>query len=159
MVNVIVATDSNRGIGKDGKLPWYSKKDLSLFKQRTMGGTVIMGRKTWQSLPVTYLPGRKNVILTKQTFYKTPTSSLVFYNTLSEAVEDHRQSTIWIIGGSQIYEETFKNEIAQGIYLTEFDDVYNCDTFLPKIPDKYKISYISDYGDFRIKRYILSSQY
>ena len=64
-IHLIWAQDGNGGIGKNGKLPWHVSEDLKNFKKITLNSTVIMGRKTWESLPVKPLPNRENIVLSK----------------------------------------------------------------------------------------------
>lgn len=106
MLELIVAVSLNGAIGKDGKLPWYIPDELRLFKQITMGKTVIMGRKTWDSLPVKPLPGRKCVVLSR-THVDTDIpvyENTVFVDSIEGALAQIRPGENGIIiGGEQIY--------------------------------------------------------
>src|SRR5687767_7423224 len=103
-INLIYARAANGVIGKDGTMPWHLPEDLAHFKQLTHGCPVIMGRKTWDSLPPRFrpLPGRTNIVITRQDGWQaegaTPAASLDHALDLAGAVPD-----IWVIGGAQIY--------------------------------------------------------
>lgn len=99
----IFAISKNGVMGCDGDLPWNYPEDLQRFKDRTMGHPIVMGRKTWESLPVQPLPGRKNIVLTKNSEYTD--DRCVVYNDLKPVIYDHPNDTIYVIGGSQIFQE------------------------------------------------------
>ncbi len=119
MLRMIVAHDLNRAIGKDGDLPWKQKSDLAHFKRMTMGSNLIMGRKTWDSLPGK-LPGREHFVLSRGEVAGVEVISF------EQAIEMEG----WIIGGGQIYELflPFVSEIHVTIIQTEIE---NADTFFP----------------------------
>lgn len=151
--NIIVAMDADRGIGKDGKLPWYLPADLKHFKKITMKTTsshkknvVVMGRKTWESLPQSFrpLPGRVNLILTRNDKLKLP-EGVLRANSLEAAfclVESTRLRNqidqIFVIGGQQIFEMALESLQCQKIYATHVDHVFECDTFFPPFKDRFK---------------------
>jgi dihydrofolate reductase len=99
-VGLIWAQSAGGVIGRAGGIPWRLPEDQARFKQLTMGHTVVMGRLTWESLPTTVrpLPGRRNVVLTRQTDYVADGAEVV--STLEEALTDEET---WVIGGEQIY--------------------------------------------------------
>ncbi len=99
-VGLIWAQSSSGVIGRDGGIPWRLPEDQARFKELTMGRTVVMGRLTWESLPakVRPLPGRKNVVLTRQADYMAEGAHVV--PTLQDALTD---DLTWVIGGEQIY--------------------------------------------------------
>lgn len=98
-VGLIWAQSTSGVIGRDGGIPWRLSEDQARFKELTVGHTVVMGRLTWESLPakVRPLPGRRNVVLTRQADYMADGAEVV--TTLDEAVMDET----WVIGGEQIY--------------------------------------------------------
>ncbi|BBY60157.1 dihydrofolate reductase [Mycolicibacterium sarraceniae] len=98
-VGLIWAQSTSGVIGRDGGIPWHLPEDLARFKDVTMGHTVVMGRRTWESLPakVRPLPGRRNVVLTRQADYMAPGATVVGW---LEEVDDPEA---WVIGGSEIY--------------------------------------------------------
>lgn len=99
-VGLIWAQSTSGVIGRDGGIPWRLPEDQARFKELTMGHTVVMGRLTWESLPakVRPLPGRRNVVLTRQTDYMANGAQVV--TTLQDAMTDDET---WVIGGEQIY--------------------------------------------------------
>ena len=104
-IHLIWAQDKNGGIGKDGQLPWHISEDLKNFKSLTLNSTIIMGRKTWDSLPIKPLPKRKNIILSR-----TKESSRTIYKTFEECMNKIKKQNldkIFVIGGRSIYQLFF----------------------------------------------------
>jgi Dihydrofolate reductase len=125
-------------IGKDGALPWRLKSDLALFKQATLGKPVIMGRKTWESLPRKPLPGRTNIVLTRDQSYEA-TGALVV-DDFSEAVQIAREQAaddgvgeVCVIGGASLFELALAR--ASRLYLSEVDAEVEGDVTLPPIDE------------------------
>jgi dihydrofolate reductase len=114
-VGLIWAQSTSGVIGRDGSIPWRLPEDQARFKELTMGHTVVMGRLTWESLPakVRPLPGRRNVVLTRQADYMADGADVV--TTLEDAVTDET----WVIGGEQIY--TLALPIATRCEVTEVE--------------------------------------
>ena len=119
---LVVARARNGVIGRDGTLPWRIKSDMAWFKANTLGKPVIMGRKTWESLPRRPLPGRTNIVLSRDQSFET-LGALVCEN-FSEAVqiareqaEDDGASEVCIIGGFALFEAALPR--AKRLYLTE----------------------------------------
>lgn len=104
-VTLIWAEAADRIIGADGTLPWHLPEDLRQFKERTMGSTVVMGRVTWESLPPKFrpLPGRRNVVVTRQAAYEAPGAEVV--SSLEEALKSAGDDDVWVAGGASIYEQ------------------------------------------------------
>ena len=104
MLYIVAAVSDNNVIGVDGKLPWKLKKDLAWFRMNTFGGAVIMGRKTWESLPKAPLPQRLNIVLTRGSC-PDDQKNVVWRNTLKEAIvtATKRAPRVYIIGGSDIF--------------------------------------------------------
>lgn len=129
---LIVARAKNGVIGKDGALPWHLSDDLRRFKRMTVGKPVIMGRKTFESIGKP-LPGRQNIVLTRDPHWQFPGVSVV--PNLAEAVAAAgldpraRADGIMVIGGAQIYAEALPS--ATRIELTEIDAAPDGDTVLP----------------------------
>ena len=100
-VGLIWAQSASGVIGRDGGIPWRLPEDQAHFKELTLGHTVVMGRRTWESLPASVrpLPGRRNVVLTRDAGYSAAGADVV--GTIDAAVDD---SETWVIGGEQIYE-------------------------------------------------------
>ena len=129
-----VARARNGVIGKDGKLPWRLKSDLALFKQVTMFKPVIMGRKTWDSLPFKPLPGRLNVVLSKDGSFEP--NDAVVCESFGEALEIAREQAaedgaeeVCVIGGAALYALALPR--AHRIYLTEVDAEPEGDVTMP----------------------------
>ena len=105
-IHFIWAQDVNGGIGKNGKLPWHISEDLKNFKSLTYNSTVIMGRKTWDSLPIKPLPNRQNIVLsTKQQNSVTTYSS---FERCYEELNKQQLEKVFIIGGRSIYKLFYK---------------------------------------------------
>jgi len=98
-VGLIWAQSTSGVIGRDGAIPWHLPEDLARFKTLTMGYTVVMGRRTWDSLPARFrpLPGRRNVVLTRNSGFDAPGAEVV--GSIDDAIDDQT----WVIGGSEIY--------------------------------------------------------
>ncbi len=128
-ISIIVAVARNHAIGRNGDLLFHIREDLRHFKAVTMGRPVIMGRKTFESLPGGPLPGRDNLVITRNRDYSRP--GIRVFHSLADALAsltDDAQP--FIIGGGQIYAEALP--MADRLYLTEIDaDVPDADTFFP----------------------------
>lgn len=129
---MIAAMGSNRVIGKDNDIPWHLPDDFKYFKDTTKGHHVIMGRKNWESLPHSFqpLPGRTNVIITRQDQYNAKGEQVV--KSLEEAIEIARQngeSEAFIIGGGEIYRMGLA--LADRIYLTEINESFDGQVTFP----------------------------
>ena len=103
-LHLIVAHARNKTIGQNGTMPWYLPEDLKHFKRTTIGKPVIMGRKTWQSLPKA-LPGRTNIVITRQADFSAEGATVV--HTIDEAIELVKAEPVaFIIGGAELYRQT-----------------------------------------------------
>ena len=142
MYNIIVAFDINRGIGINNRLPWHIPDDLKQFQKLTRGNgknAVIMGKNTWNSLPVKMLAGRDNLILSLELVIEENTP----FNTLQKLTDFCKKNSyenVWIIGGSQIYNLFLDNKRVDKIYATIINRQYKCDTFFPEILNVKMIS-------------------
>ena len=103
-VTLIWAEAADRIIGSNGTIPWRLPEEQQHFKRLTMGGTVVMGRGTWESLPksVRPLPGRRNIVVTRQSSYDAPGAEVV--SSIEEALKIAADDDVWIAGGASIYE-------------------------------------------------------
>lgn len=142
--SLIVAFDKSYGIGLNNTIPWKLPNDLFNFKKLTTNNIIIMGRKTWDSLPVKPLPNRINIIVSSKSSYSFNESNIHYVNSFEQALNiTTRYNTnkeIFVIGGSKIYEEALKNENCQTLYLSILDQDYKCDTFFPfQYLNNYKI--------------------
>lgn len=128
MVNIICALDEKSGIGKNNKLPWHLSEDLKRFKQITSGHTVIMGRKTFESIGKP-LPNRFNIVISSRLQnLDGEIKDLIFVSSLDEALEKAK-GEVFIIGGGQVYADAITK--ADKLYLTKVSGDFNCDTFFP----------------------------
>ncbi len=129
-IALVVAVARNGVIGRDGGLPWHLSSDLKKFKEITMGKPVIMGRKTWESLPKRPLPGRRNIVITRQKGFVADGAMVVASpeEALAAAVGAEE---IAVIGGGEIYDMFMV--LADRIYLTEVALDVEGDTLFPAI--------------------------
>ncbi len=135
-INLIWAQAHHRVIGKDGTMPWHLPEDLAHFKRTTLGCPVIMGRKTWDSLPARFrpLPGRTNLVLTRQTDWHQP--GVLQSSDLQDALSllsqmNPQPAAVWVIGGAQIYAQALP--LAHKVVVTEIDAEFAGDAFAPKL--------------------------
>ena len=133
MLSIIVAIAQNNAIGKDNDLIWYISNDLKRFKKLTTGHTILMGRKTYESLPNGALPKRENVVLTHDKTLQLPKCTMLY--SLDEAIEKYANSEeeIFVIGGGSIYEKLLP--FAKKLYLTKVHESFDADVFFPEIND------------------------
>ena len=135
-INLIFARAANGVIGKNGAIPWHLPEDLAHFKRLTLGLPVIMGRKTWDSLPPRFrpLPGRTNLVITRQSGWSgagaLPASSLADALTLCGQAED-----VWVIGGAQIYAQA--EPLAHRIEVTEIAENLEGDASAPLLGPRW----------------------
>ena len=128
---IIVAMARNRVIDKDGKMPWHIPEELRLFKKTTMGYPMIMGRKTFESLPG-LLPGRRHIVLSRNKHYNPIGGE--YAPTLADALQLCGQvEKVFLIGGAQIFEQGFS--IATSILLTLLEREVEGDVTLPNFSD------------------------
>jgi dihydrofolate reductase len=130
MINAILACDQDWGIGKAGTLPWpHNSADLKWFKETTVNCTVVMGRKTWESLPIKPLPNRENVVISRgSTIAGDGIVTIAELNSLFKICRDSGKKA-WIIGGAQLVNQLLP--YIDSIHLSRIEGVYDCDTFLP----------------------------
>ena len=137
-IHLIWAQDKNGGIGKDGKLPWHITEDLKNFKSLTLHSTIIMGRKTWESLPIKPLPNRKNIVLSK-----TKKVGSMTYKTFQECLDGIKQQNldkVFIIGGRSIYKLFFK--YADFLHITNIKLIEkNINEFFPISMDNIQLKF------------------
>jgi len=129
MFSVILAVDSKGGIGKNGLIPWFNREDLKWFKKKTLHHVVIMGRRTWESLPVHPLPDRINIVLSR-TMTEAP-GAFVFIcmnACMNFLKENHDQRTWFIIGGSHLYNQVITmNQLVDTFYVSKVHHDFECD--------------------------------
>jgi len=162
-VIAIVAHDEKMGIGKDGKLPWYEPDDLKRFAKLTKGHAVLMGRKTWESLPKKPLPSRTNIVCSRYAEFLELPKNVLKYEDAKEAIDDIKKNPIsdilWIIGGAEIYKTTL--EFCDELYVTKIPRVHDCDVFFPDYAKDFTLIYeeMCIYKIYKRKNFIYSSNY
>lgn len=131
-LGLIYARARNGVIGKDGALPWHLPEDMAHFKRLTMGCPVIMGRRTWDSIPARFrpLPGRTNIVVTRQAYWNAP--GALRAASLDEAIAlCAAQPRAWVIGGAQLYAQALA--LADTVEVTEIDTDFKGDAFAPEL--------------------------
>ncbi|WP_234196575.1 MULTISPECIES: dihydrofolate reductase [Pseudacidovorax] len=129
-LNLIYARAANGVIGKDNALPWHLPEDMAHFRTQTRGCPVIMGRRTWDSLPPRFrpLPGRTNIVVTRQADWQAEGAMRV--GSLAEAIAAAGDAQdVWVIGGAQLYAEAAP--LARRAVVTEIDRDFEGDAFAP----------------------------
>ena len=126
MISIVVAASENQVIGKDNRLLWRLSNDMKFFKNLTMGGVLVMGRKTFESIGKA-LPGRTNIVITRQKDWKA--DQVMVAENIEDAIKLGAETSdnIFIIGGGEIYRQTLNK--ADRIYLTRVHTVLEGDTF------------------------------
>jgi dihydrofolate reductase len=136
--SLIVAMDSNRGIGKDNDLMWHLPAEMRFFTTTTKDQIVVMGRKNYDSIPEKYrpLPNRENVILSRNSEFDAGDCKV--FTSLNECVEHFSSETerkLFVIGGGQIYREALTNEDLNEMFITYIDHAFEPDTFFSKFDE------------------------
>ncbi len=130
-LSIIVAVAGGNAIGRKGDLLFHISEDLRQFKAVTMGHPIIMGRRTFESFPNGALPGRRNIVITRQSDYSVPGAEVV--HSLQEAIDAAADAEeAFVIGGGEVYRQALP--LCGRLYLTEIDaEVPDADTFFPEI--------------------------
>ena len=144
-INLIWAQAHQRVIGKEGKMPWHLPEDLAHFKRTTLGAPVIMGRKTWDSLPPKFrpLPGRMNLVISSDATTRENLSQIgaLPAKNLLDALsicEQAQHLEAWVIGGAQIYAQALP--LAHKLVVTEIDAEYAGDAFAPLLDTSWVVA-------------------
>ncbi|MBR3150323.1 MAG: dihydrofolate reductase [Eubacterium sp.] len=154
-IAIIAAVGRNNELGKNGDLIWHFKEDMQFFKKTTTGSTVIMGRKTFESLPKA-LPNRRNIVISGNKDYVAQGAEVV--DSVQKALELTKTENAFIIGGASIYKAFLP--YADTVYLTEIDaECKSADTYFPKFDkSEYNREILSKSGengiDFSFVKYI-----
>ena len=152
-VSAIVAFDEARVMGNGNAMPWHILEDFRHFKKTTMGWPVVMGRKTWDSLPRKPLPGRVNIVLTKST---EPIEGAVVCNSLREAIEKTEGFTeMFIIGGRTIYQHALDEKLIDRLIVSHVKGTHPGDVYFPDIPEYLAVTDAEypKYELFEVKEY------
>lgn len=141
-ISIIAAVGKNFELGKNNDLIWHFKEDMRFFKQTTTGHTVVMGRKTFESLPKA-LPNRRNIVITSDENYNADGAEVI--TDINDVYRFAENEEIFIIGGGKIYDEFISD--ADKIYLTEIDaEDKNADVYFPHFDKSlYKRNVIATY--------------
>jgi dihydrofolate reductase len=129
-ISLIAAVARNGALGRDNALLWHDPRDLARFRRLTMGAPVLMGRRTWESLPARFrpLPGRRNIVLSRQPGLRLPGAEV--HASLAAALGALAGTPrVWVIGGAQLYAQALP--LADELALTEVDADLDGDTFFP----------------------------
>ncbi len=145
-IKAIVAMDENRVIGRSGSLPWRLPEDMRRFSALTRGHAVLMGRKTFDSLPPKFkpLPDRRNVVVTKQPDRLAAVQGIEVWGSIRECIESYCSGEralptdqLWVIGGQQIYEQTLP--FWEEVYLTMVQAKHSGDAFFPPFEGNFDL--------------------
>jgi dihydrofolate reductase len=149
---VVAAMAQNRVIGKDNKLPWHIPEELAIFKKLTMACPIIMGRKTFESLP-SLLPGRYHIVLSSDVEYEPKGAVHAF--SIKDALElCQGEKKVFIIGGSRVFKDSY--DIATKIHLTLISREVEGDVYLPPIPmQNFRLQDVQEFVDTSEKFKIL----
>ncbi|EIT87170.1 dihydrofolate reductase [Fictibacillus macauensis ZFHKF-1] len=133
MITFVVAMDQEGLIGVDNELPWHLPADLQHFKKVTMGKPIVMGRKTYESIGRP-LPGRENIVMTRQPSYHIPGCTIV--HTLKEVLE--RDEEVCVIGGAHLFQQFMP--YVDEMYITEIEETFEGDTYFPEFaPSQWEL--------------------
>ncbi|MGE9291681.1 MAG: dihydrofolate reductase [Puniceicoccales bacterium] len=146
----VAAMAENRVIGRDGQLPWHLPGDLKFFKQLTIGGTVLMGRKTFESIGRP-LPKRRNLVLSRSGIQVPGVE--VFASVEEMLPSLPAGESVFVIGGAEIYRQTL--DLWTEVYLTRVKQVVEGDTFFPPFEDRFvKAGTVHDEKDFAVDHFL-----
>lgn len=139
ILSLIAAVDRRSGIGRDNRLLWHLPADLKYFRRITSGHTVIMGRKTFESIGKA-LPKRRNIVLTRQEDFEAPGCEVM--DDLFAAIKScEKEGEVFVIGGAEIYRQAI--QVADKIYLTRVDTEADADTYFPEFKlSAWKLIYL-----------------
>lgn len=140
-IHMIVARSANGVIGKDGDIPWRLRDDMRFFRETTTGNTVVMGRKTFESLRKP-LPNRKNVVITRDRDFEADGVTVV--HSPEEALKVPRQGDLFVIGGQQIYEAFLPR--TDVVYVTEVEAYVDGDTRFPDLGSEWQLTELDRHG-------------
>ena len=150
---IIAAIDQEKAIGKNGEIPWHYPEDLKHFRNLTKGETVIMGRKTYFSLPEDFrpLPERENIVLTRGD--PEVDESVKVMNSLEEAYESAENEKVFIAGGASVYDQTLKE--SDEMILTRVPGTHDGDTFFPDWDEEaWQLTERDESGNLLFERFI-----
>ena len=151
-MKAIAAMTRNRVIGHHGAIPWHLPEDFRWFKQATLGGAVLMGRKTFDSLGRP-LPGRLNLVVTRGGIVTDRPDVLAVRDLAAFRPEDHAPREVWVIGGAEIYAQTLPR--CTELYLSLLDREAEGDTFFPEFEPVFRFAEtVLQKPGFEVRRYV-----
>ncbi len=149
-LHALVAMASNRVIGRDGTLPWHLPQDLKLFKERTLGHPIIMGRATFESLPKRPLPKRRNIVLSRTL---TPVPGVEIIADLQGLIDLGVTGDAYLIGGARVFDAYLQT--CASLILTHVHQAYEGDTFMPPFEEAFVFDEtLTTFPDFDVRRYV-----
>lgn len=134
MMSFVYAQDQDGGIGYDGKLPWDLPNDMKFFVEQTMGHTMVMGRKTFESMDKRLLPGRETVVVTSQKDYGKDIEGLIVVNTIEEVLELGKDRDLKVIGGAGLFESLFDH--VDEVIRTVIFETFPTDVHMPEVSEE-----------------------
>jgi dihydrofolate reductase len=139
MFRLIAAIDRQRGLAKQGVIPWYIPEDTLYYSRQTksMGGVVLTGSATFQSYRRQPLPGRQNFVLTHD---KTPIEGVELVHDLEKFLDEWRNSDVWVMGGANVFAQIMELGRADELYLTRIEATFGCTQFFPPYEDKFTLA-------------------
>ena len=157
MITIIAAVDDNGIIGQNGDIPWRIPEELEHFKKTTLGHVVIMGRKTWDSLPDGFkpLPERFNLIVSGSDHVDTGTENTVFFDSLETAIqfaESNCQSS-FVIGGASIYRQVLDKGLADRILMSKVKGEHEGDVYFPLMTGCWQGNLTEEHDQFDVWEY------
>ncbi len=151
-MKAIVAMARNRVIGFQGKMPWHLPEDFRWFKRATMGGALLMGRKTFDSIGRA-LPGRRTLVVTRGQIVTDSLDVDTVHDLAAFRPEDHAPRETWVVGGAEIYAQTLPR--CAELYLSLVDAEPEGDTFFPPFEDGFRLAGIVLQAEgFEVRRYV-----
>ena len=159
-----------KGISQKTKMPWHSMSDMKFFRETTVGrgkNVVIMGRKTWESLPIQPLPKRINIVVSNSwhdklkdsrkweysDFYLRPCLEKACFFAHLRAESYTPKKEIYIIGGAMIYEEALKNNLVDKIVVSKVHGDYEGDVYFPELSEEWRSTVLGEYNGFKLLEY------
>jgi dihydrofolate reductase len=146
-IYIIAAVGNGNALGKNGRMPWNLKKEMRHFTETTTRvkdpvkqNMVVMGRTTWESIPLEHrpLPGRVNVVLSGNPDYQASGAATAGSLDAAYAMADDTIESIFIMGGGKVYAQAMTRGDTTGVYLTRIYKDFECDTYFPNIPDRFR---------------------
>jgi dihydrofolate reductase len=131
IVSIMTAMDKKRAIGKGSGLPWPSlPADMAYFEAVTLGHAIIMGRRTFETIGSKPLPGRSNIVISRQTDYKADGCEVA--QSLEDALALAGDGEVFIVGGAEIYRQALHSDLVNRMYVTRVEGEFLADTFFPE---------------------------